>query len=305
VSAAAAPPNHWKLGLFVLSGIVTGVLVLAWLGVTAGRKDTFEVVTYFDESVQGLEVGAPVKIRGARIGNVSRIGFAPDKQRIEVICEVDRDLIRRLNIAPPTGPFVNKRPDLRVQLSQVGIAGTLFVLADIVDPGKHPAPVLSFATPPNYVPAMPSLLKDLTEQLRDALGRFPELSARIEDLADRGRRAIDDADVAGVSSRAKAFLDAADAVVKPLESVAERAAKEGSIEESVKELPETIAAIRAMALTIKKTAADLDRLSESADTDLESLRETLKAMKDLADMLEHDPGILLRGRGEQQKGGAP
>ena len=49
------------------------------------REETVSFVTYFDESVQGLEVGAPVKLRGVPIGHAVDIGFAPDRRHIEVV----------------------------------------------------------------------------------------------------------------------------------------------------------------------------------------------------------------------------
>ncbi len=303
--SAAAPTNYWKLGLFVTSGLVASVLILAWLGVRAGRKDTFDVVTYFDESVQGLDTGAPVKIRGARVGTVSKIEIAPDRRRVEVVMELDRDLIRRIGITPPTAEYTNIRKDLRVQLSQVGIAGTVFVLADIVDPAHYPEPELSFTPPPNYVPSMPSFTKDLTQQLRTALEQIPEISQNAHDLMARIRLAIDDADIAGISSRAKGVLETANAVLEPLPPLAERLAKEGGIDTAAAQLPETLAAIRETAATIRQVAADLDALSESADASLEALRETLVSLKAAADKLEHDPGAILRGRSREEKGGAP
>ena len=41
-------------------------------------KRTVTIETYFDESVQGLDVGSAVKYRGVQIGRVTRIGFTCD-----------------------------------------------------------------------------------------------------------------------------------------------------------------------------------------------------------------------------------
>ena len=41
-------------------------------------------VTYFDESVQGLQVDSIVKFRGVDIGTVRKIGVAPDQRLVEV-----------------------------------------------------------------------------------------------------------------------------------------------------------------------------------------------------------------------------
>ncbi|MDF2698350.1 MAG: Paraquat-inducible protein, partial [Labilithrix sp.] len=69
----AAPTNHFKLGLFVLLAFAAVIATLITLGAWSMRKDSVQYHTYFNESVQGLDVGAPVKFRGVTIGFVSGI----------------------------------------------------------------------------------------------------------------------------------------------------------------------------------------------------------------------------------------
>ena len=56
----AAPTNHYKLGLFVILGIAAAIAVAVFLGAQSMRKETVTYHTYFNESVQGLDVGSPV-----------------------------------------------------------------------------------------------------------------------------------------------------------------------------------------------------------------------------------------------------
>ena len=56
--------NEWKVGAFVVGGVIAAVATLFWLGAARFNSETIERVTFLDESVQGLEVGAPVKVRG-------------------------------------------------------------------------------------------------------------------------------------------------------------------------------------------------------------------------------------------------
>src|SRR4029453_12464880 len=65
--------RYIRLGAFVM---VTGCVLVAVLFLLGGRKlfqPTFMFETYFDESVAGLDLGAPVRFRGVPLGQVSEI----------------------------------------------------------------------------------------------------------------------------------------------------------------------------------------------------------------------------------------
>lgn len=68
--------QYFLIGLFVLSGFLLFVLGCILFGSADlfAKKLTFE--TYFVSSVQGLDVGSPVKFRGMTIGAIDQIGFA-------------------------------------------------------------------------------------------------------------------------------------------------------------------------------------------------------------------------------------
>ena len=69
-----ATANNWKLGLFIVTGIAVVLSTAAWIGVDRLRQDYRIWYAYFDESVDGLEVGSPVKFLGVPIGEVVEIG---------------------------------------------------------------------------------------------------------------------------------------------------------------------------------------------------------------------------------------
>ncbi|MEO5730037.1 MAG: MlaD family protein, partial [Byssovorax sp.] len=84
----SAPTNHWKLGLFVVVGVVLTLTTVAVLGARSLRKEVSRYVSYFDESVQGLEVGSPIKFRGVTIGTVGKIDVAVDHRHVEVTSDL-------------------------------------------------------------------------------------------------------------------------------------------------------------------------------------------------------------------------
>ena len=71
--------NYFKLGLFVIGAIVAGVVVLVVIGSGRWFQPKLTIETYFNESVQGLDIGSKLKYRGVVIGEVKSIGFTYNK----------------------------------------------------------------------------------------------------------------------------------------------------------------------------------------------------------------------------------
>src|SRR5436309_15242868 len=67
--------NYFKLGLFVIGAIVAGILVLLIIGTGRFLQKRVTIETYFNESVQGLDIGSKMKYRGVEVGQVTRISF--------------------------------------------------------------------------------------------------------------------------------------------------------------------------------------------------------------------------------------
>ena len=67
--------NYFKLGIFIIAAAAILVAIILALGAGNIFKQTVTIETYFDESVQGLDVGSPVMVRGVQIGRVKEIGL--------------------------------------------------------------------------------------------------------------------------------------------------------------------------------------------------------------------------------------
>src|SRR3954462_9714738 len=116
----AAPTNHYKLGLFVLVGFAAAIAAAILLGFATTRKDPIKYHSYFNESVQGLDLGAPVKFRGVTIGAVTAIEIAPDHRMVDVVSELDTKDVKRMGLTEAGTKRGKERflvpPDLRAQL---------------------------------------------------------------------------------------------------------------------------------------------------------------------------------------------
>ena len=76
--------QYYRLGIFVLIGAAALVALILIFGARNLFSKTMTVETYIKESVQGLDVGAPVRFRGVRLGQVSYIGLSGNIYEMDI-----------------------------------------------------------------------------------------------------------------------------------------------------------------------------------------------------------------------------
>jgi phospholipid/cholesterol/gamma-HCH transport system substrate-binding protein/paraquat-inducible protein B len=163
----SAQARYFKIGVFVLGGVALAVSAVVILGVGALFEKKIIMETYFDESVQGLGVGAPVKYRGVTVGNVESISFAGNEYKADLQGEemhrYGHYIVVRLSVKevfPGMSDEEHKKEiqhnideGLRVRLASQGITGVFYLEADFYDP-KEDIP-LAISWTPKY-PRVPS-----------------------------------------------------------------------------------------------------------------------------------------------------
>ena len=295
--------NHWKLGLFVVVAILTMVGAVFWLGARALRRESFAAVTYFDESVQGLDVGSPVKFRGVTIGTVADITLAPDRRNVQVTSDIYVDAMKRLGLAIPKQGEQSMDPNLRVQLVSAGITGVRFLQSDFFDPRRYPPPALSFEPPWNYMPSAPSTLKSLEDAAVELVDKLPVLIERARDTLADFRLTLRSVDrlATGLGSDDGSLnllltqLRSAAARVEVALNEAKLGATTASLRETSGSVGQAASSIGQAASTVGQTVSDVGDAREELQASLIALRETLDSVRVLADMLARDPSVVLRG----------
>lgn len=325
-----AGANRWKLGLFVVLAGAVAIAGSTWLGYARLQKRSQQFHAYFDEAVTGLVEGAPVRFRGVPIGSVQRIAVAPDKKRIQVTAALYDEDMRRLGLEPERIERGEPPPPgLRAQIVQQALTGTAFVQVDyFADDGKGP-PELPFSVPPNTLRTVPSTFKSLEEGARDLLRTLPALSDEMRGLLGVLRADLTQAGVPELARSTREVLDAVRGMLQRLERAgveaeagaalrelrllaAEwrspdgpvqqlRARLDGVLAEAEAALrdarvPDTSAALREAAAGVGGAADGLTVLGDDLRAELAGLRRALRAVEQLAETLERDPGVLLRGR---------
>lgn len=277
-------PSYFKIGLFV---ILSGALILAAVvvfgaGLIAKEQLYFE--TYFDESVTGLTVGAPVELRGVRIGLVDKITFVRDDYRLAaaeieipryehyvmVLCSVNQENL-------PSEPGAQKEclekmvdRGLRVRISSNLLTGQAYLQADYLDPNRFDVLEVGWEPRNLYIPSAPSELSTLKDSVDKVLRRLQELDIdklvkTVEAVLNSIDSAIADANVGEISEDMRALLAEARTQVNNLDAKKISLTAQdtlASIDKAVEDVntPAISHEIRSLLSEVRRTNEHLQRL---------------------------------------------
>jgi ABC-type transporter Mla subunit MlaD len=181
--------NYFKLGLFVIGALVSGVLLLIVIGSGRWFQPKLTIETYFNESVQGLDIGSKLKYRGVAIGEVTRIGFTytkyqqeiPSTQRYRYVL-VEAQIEPRLlggrvaagDLTIPANAALEVEKGLRIRLAPQGITGTSYLEIDYVDPPPAIIPI-DWKPTNTYIPSTTSTVTALLSAATDIMDHLRKL----------------------------------------------------------------------------------------------------------------------------------
>jgi paraquat-inducible protein B len=142
-------------------------------------------LTYFDGSVRGLAVGAPVELQGIRIGEVTDITLEFDQEkmafRIPVLIEVEPERIKFIERKTEPSPLDKKRgmdilveKGLRAQLKTGSLlTGQLLVSLDMY-PNAPPAKINWDGRYPE-LPTIPTPMEEITRSVTRIVEKFDKM----------------------------------------------------------------------------------------------------------------------------------
>jgi len=286
------------VGTFVIVAVALAVGVIVVLGGGRFFRDTTRVIVYFDSSVAGLRVGAPVKFRGIDIGsvhdiriNVSGAVRDPERVRIPVILELDQDRLTSEGVVLDLHDRALLRTlvdrGLRAELATESLVTGLRYVAIDVKPGTE----ARLEGDPNVgYPEIPSVRGTL-EQVPDKIQKV------LASLAD--------ADLAGTVRSIRATADDAHALLGSrhlTRTVEGLDALTQNLNRTVAELDRTTRAIppvaeewQAAARSARQMVAPEGALASQLTATLKELQTTARSLRRLADHIDRDPGAVVRG----------
>lgn len=310
--------DRFKLGVLIVVGAAALLLTAIGLGIDLLRHETIDYRTYFDESVHGLDVGAPVELRGVTIGEVTAIAMAPDQRHVEVVESIRREEVERLSrvLGSDGGTEPVAGLELRAQVASLGITGVKFLSLDFFDPERSPPPELPFEPPLRYIPATPSLSRSLEAaalQLADQLPRIAEAimatTARIDRLMASLERDDVSKKLAGTLDQANRSLRSVERTLAGIDrsAIPERSAR--TLDEMQRALARVntvldrvdgddglISSANRAAQAVSELGRGTSRTTRELESTMRGIREAADAIRGLADTLERDPDMLLKGR---------
>lgn len=183
----SAKPEYFRIGVFVAGGIA--ILVAALLVFGAGQffRPKITVETYIKGTVQGIDVGSPVKFRGVLIGKVTKIGLAFTEYDLKetdglynyvvLFMEINREVFPNMFTEDLT-PLLNRgiEQGLRVRIEPQGITGLNYLEVDYYNPTRFPALWPPWKPHFYYIPSAPGELTSFLDSINGILHEVEKLN---------------------------------------------------------------------------------------------------------------------------------
>jgi phospholipid/cholesterol/gamma-HCH transport system substrate-binding protein len=294
----AGKTSKFMVGLFVTLGIVITVVAIIWVGATKYFEKGNRYVTYFDESVQGLQKDSTVKYRGVEVGRVDKISVAPDNHLIAVVMKVNlKEDLPQTAIA---------------QLKVAGITGMVFVELDRQQKGEaEKSPKIGFPSEYPVIPSRPGEIAKIMGGVSSVVDKFNQIdtqgvfnqfkstAAEIEIFFKGKDMEVILANVKELTANLKKTSDRIDKILAA-GKLEEIMAEAGNTLKETKNLMTTVQGeIRAMNIreTMSKTQAIVGEVKATS----ENLRQSSETLEAFLGRINNRPPDLLFGKPPQKR----
>lgn len=313
--------NPKLIGAFIIGGVALAVLAAVLFSSEEYFTPKRQFVAYFQQSVTGLNVGAPVKFRGIPCGEVLAIDGIYDPNSGSMTPRVTLEFLPETLV----GAHVEEgeytllplllQNGIRASLkSQSLLTGQLYVALDFYPD----TPERRLGNSDDQYPELPTLDSHIDEALA-TLSELPieEVVARVVSLLQAAENILRDPNIARVLDLLPQVLADGDTAITDLNNLIN-----GEITAAVREATETLATTRESIelvarkitdetltqanLSLSELQTTLQIIQKRLDQDDVMMREIVatlrelgrasRSIRDLTDYLEAHPESLIRGR---------
>lgn len=311
---------------FAIGAFLVGALVLVFIALLFFSSGQFfskkeRVVMYFEGSVQGLQIGAPVKLKGVAIGDIVDIQLDLDEKNTNVMTAVTADLV--LERISNKGNQIDDdfleqsiSNGLRAQLNYLSLlTGLLYVELDF-----YPTKDAIFYNPQHKYVEIPVVVRDLekiTKNIQDInfeglMNNIDSLIFQINKVASSGRieQALTDVSEAAQSiNKTSQNLDSEmnqltkninttsvqlSQLLETLNHEAPEMSKQ--LNQNLITLHKSLDQFNQTAQTLNHSLSDDAPLVNQLNTTLQDVSNSARAFRALSETLEQQPEAIWRGR---------
>ena len=265
---------------------------------------------YFDDSVRGLSAGAPVELRGIRVGTVTNIKFVFDaetkKFRIPVFLDIDADRIfsenafekfkatHQAELEAGRRPVFEKLVErgLRARLKTGSLlTGQLYVDLDFY-PDSPPKSLVYGGEQPE-IPTLPSITEELQDSVTEIMAKlkripFDKIGDELLGTTQGANRLMNSPDL-------KEAVRSMNLALKDVQQLAQTADRE------VVKLTAGLEKSLTAAAKILEQLEPGSPMAVDVGNALEELAASARSIRALSDYLERHPEALLKGKGGVKK----
>ena len=321
--------NSTSIGLFIVVGLALGVAGVLTFSSIKFFSPTREIIAYFDESLNGLNEGAPVKYRGVTIGSVKRVmvrfNQATNDYSMPVIMELDERHLRE-RVGDGGDHFSEGALEEQIKLglraslqTQSFVTGLLYV-----DVRLNPeAPPAVFHQLEPFYPELPSEPTEIQElfnnlasldlkriennvsallvKLDTTVGalQMSEINAGITNVLNSINRLVSSPTLTNSLAAVGPTLDEYRLLGQKLNRRIDPLAD--SLTNSLAEADRAIAQFRGAAENIRTLLAPDSSVRSDLDQALRQLAGAGQSLSSLLDFLKRHPNALITGRENQDK----
>jgi paraquat-inducible protein B len=280
--------NKTLIGVFVVGAVALAVISVLIFGSGHFFTERLTYVCYFQGSVKGLNIGAPVLFRGVRVGTISDISIESDPETLSIKIPVFIELEpKRFG---ETGPSKNPKANLqrlikaglRAQLElQSLVTGQLMIELDF-----HPnTPVKLVGNETGY-PEIPTIRSGM-EELTKTIEKLPleELANKLTEAISGIERTVNSPEIKEIIKTLAETLQDLDKLVNNLDSRIEPLASglEETIEDYGKLARDVNEKVEPLASGVDKVLKDTQDLVQGAGGQIVPLASSIKKTIQLTD----------------------
>jgi paraquat-inducible protein B len=282
--------NPTAIGAFIIGGIALSIAGASILASATWFQQRSTFVSFFSESVNGLEAGAPVKFQGVPVGTVEELLIQINRTdktfQVPVTYEVDLSKLITLS-----GAFVDLSAPgeldrqiaegLRARLQMESIVTGQLYIELSYDTAAAPPVLEPHLTKFPEIPTTPSLMAALGTGAGSVVADVMKVLFSVNTLLDEIDMPAINAAVVGTSQSVQRLADAPElhAALKQLPAITAQVSR-------------SMVAVESLAVTANDAVGPIGKQVEQATTELASALQVMrKTLQDAQGLISTDSGI--------------